>query len=490
MASNIKSTARFQKLTDTGYHPVDDDTVGLLRPIRKASRPSLWRRVFFIAATVVVISLAWAGGLATEWKARLLSNRFGGETAASSSSALLVGPELGDIGNLTMPARQGTSFNAPALANFTEDGFFLGRPPGGDGFDTTPVTPIPSAELCINEYAYRSQLGFDGTPPLSDLVQLDGRLDRDDVRQGPLGNCGFIAALLAMICSGREEQLKSTIMRVGKTLEVRFRSPVKDPRLPSAPLRAYRTDVFEMDDTIPFCTLSEKERQEKNCWKFLAAYPGEGPGATPADASRAVMFVPLLEKAWAIYTDANPDLLRPQLKDDPTLVGYPGLEGSLAHLALQSLTGLEGGSARRSRIGFDHVVGGLLNGCIAKPCPIVLGTPNAEDLDLVGVKTDKDAVIENEIGTIATNKNDRAYFDVAEKDTGRVFTLVGTHAYAIDNANSQVAGDNVTLDDAEVTIINPWGANPDASGRVVLPASLQIRLKTLAFVMDSVFLAT
>ncbi|KAK0740060.1 hypothetical protein B0T18DRAFT_490836 [Schizothecium vesticola] len=458
MADKRESVARFRRLSDAGEQG-DDDSVGLLRPLRKKSK----------------------------WKARLLGHRFdaagtdGAQASPSSSQTFPDAPVLGKIGNITISGLQGTNSDAPGLANFTEaSGFSFTAPPAGGTFGRTPVTPIPQEDVCKGKYQYKSQLGFDGTAPLGDLIQLNGRIDREDVIQGPLGDCGFIAAILAMICSGREDQLKAIITRVGSELEVRFRSPIKDPSTPSSSkISAYRTDLFVMDDAIPF--LSDDQLQTQGCWKFLAAYPGNGPGATPNDTTRPVMFVPLLEKAWAIYANANPALLHPDNLQNPSLVGYPGIAGTSQHVALQAMTGLDGEVRFRSGPGAG-IIGNIIRLCLVRNCPMSVGTVrNATELLDLGPK-DANGNITTEIGIISTNPtlhpNGMKYLiDVTEKDTGRTITLVHSHAYAVDNENSN---------DVEVVLINPWGKNPDRKGDTSLGGSLRIRLDTLDFVMAGI----
>ncbi|KAF2821078.1 hypothetical protein CC86DRAFT_108347 [Ophiobolus disseminans] len=497
-----QSTA-YSKIKEGTNHHGDEDKIGLLnnRPVQpKRKKWSTCVRALIVTGIIILLVLVYLGGLVTEWRLRPLTGRFGNKVIGSqpassqqSTSNFSGGPALGNIGNLTIPVNdQGTNFNAPTLKNVTGQGgngssfFLLGAPPDLKTLtDPTknPTTPLPNRVDC--PFAYRPHLGFDGSMPLGDLIRGDGRIEREDARQGPIGDCGFIAAIIALISTGRQLDLTRAITRVGNSLEVRFKFPVEALFFANkSPLFSTRTDVVKIDDKLPSSTLSSEEQSNKGCGGYLAAYPGLGPSIIPA---RPVLYVPLLEKAWSKYTDAHPEELRSSLAKENNALGYPGIEGTSPALVMQALTGLQAQSFTRLEPGFDSAFGVRVLLCLLFARPCVLGTPNADTLAGLGVKKEPGPAIVNQGGIIGTNK-DRAFYTIIEAETARVLTLVGQHAYALDYENSDIPdGKNKTLENAEVTIINPWQQNANFRDVISEGGSIRMKLKTLIFIMDTVY---
>lgn len=497
-----KHSAAYSQIDETIDNHGDEDEVVLLQNRSVSPKPKrrpTYIRMLIAMGAIVLLLLTYLGGLVTEWRLRPLGKWFnredrkiiGDKPFFSSNMALgntSSGPVLGDIGNLTMlEGDPGTNFNAPSLLNLSAqsdyDGFFLGAPLDLDALGVStknPVTPIPSRAECTFEY--KSHLGFDGSMPLGDLRRSDGRIEREDARQGPLGNCGFLAAIIALIGIGRQSDLQRAIIQVGNTLEVRFKYPVEALFFANnSPQFTTRTDLVKIDDKLPATNLSSADRVVKGCDAYLGAYPGTGLPVIPA---RPVLYVPLLEKAWAKYTDAYPAKLRPQ---GSKAIGYPGIEGTSAALVMQALTGLQAQTYSRTKEGFDINFAIRILLCIVASRPCVFGTPNATTLAGLGVKKEPGPAIINEAGIIATNQDEDLY-DVLEDGTRRVLTFVGEHAYALDFENSDAIDGTVkTFENAEVTIINPWQKNYNFRLESSKEGSIRLKLKTLAFIMETVY---
>ena len=297
------------------------------------------------------------------------------------------------------------------------------------------------------------------------------RIEREDVLQGSLGDCGFIAAILSLVGLGMQMELQSALIRSGNTLEARFRFPVQQLSFANSdPGWTYRVDVVKIDDTLPRSTLSEQELRDSGCQLYMAARPGF--------AFPHALFVPLLEKAWAKYTDAHPDILRSEETRNANGVGYLGIVATDPSLALQALTGLQATEIRRMKNGLDQAFARAIVVCLISGRPCVLQTPVAGKVNGLGRRTPEGV-------SVNTNTVFTTQFDVTEKATGRAITFVGNHAYGLDVEKSDFAGKS--LEEAEVVVINPWGFNCNTKGEFVNDANLRIRLSTLALVMTAVW---
>ncbi|KLT42414.1 hypothetical protein CC85DRAFT_328169 [Cutaneotrichosporon oleaginosum] len=315
-------------------------------------------------------------------------------------------------------------------------------------------------------------LGGDGSPSKGSLWALEGYVDlvAADVQQGGIGDCGLGASVMALAAGGWTRYLKNSFTRVG-TGEGSYEVLLK---------RDGVTQRIAIDDQLPVRTAGSAS----NCWPYPGYQPVEDAVVDATDPrgykKTPIFFMPLLEKAFAKFLDANPDWK----STPPEVMGYLGLEGINPSFALAALTGGTPKPVYRTRAGFDPFILGAVLTCMIGDAPCVIGTTNATTLEGLGMKDTTQTIWlnpdrsegyapGNTAGMTASDspKSNSTYtvidFDqvvvVDGRDRSTALTLVGTHAYAFDHSASTdwpLQNSVSAWNEARINIVNPWGSNP------------------------------
>jgi hypothetical protein len=235
-----------------------------------------------------------------------------------------------------------------------------------------------------------------------------------------------------------------------------------------------------IDDQLPIL-----QQQNGNCHNYAGYQPVNDAALPDADGSyppTPILFMPLLEKAFAKFLDFQPDW-RWTPSGPP---GYIGLTSVSPAIALAALTGGTPKPVYRNNSGYDAPIMNALLGCMRGLAPCVIGTTNATTLGLVGELDTWGGVWLNALGDAATPKgytpgetaglaapdaptSNITYslvdFDQIIKTAGKEYStsirMVGNHAYAFAWKQSTTGPLTAeTLNDARLRVLNPWGSNP------------------------------
>lgn len=369
----------------------------------------------------------------------------------------------------------------------------------------------PDANKRCEYGAYKHVLGGDGSASLGALWALEGYVDlvAADVRQGGIGDCGLGASVMALASGGWTGYLKKRFQRVGAgegSYEVRL---AKDGA----------EQVVAIDDQLPVLTGGST----LYCWPYPGFQPVNDAALPSEDGSyppTPIFFMPLLEKAFAKFLDANPDWK----STGPEMTGYLGLEGINPAYALAALTGGTPKFVHRATSGFDTPILAALLTCMMGTAPCVIGTTNATTLGGLGTPDTTSTIWLNPTGDRAVNKgytpgetaglaasdapvSNSTYtiidFDQVVKtdkgDRSTAITLVGTHAYALDHSQSTdwpMQTSVKSLIEARMAILNPWGSNPCSwpgggcgkdGGLYPMPSKVPLSFRALAQTIYSVY---
>jgi hypothetical protein len=447
-------SSRYNRLEDDTHHSLkpqlEDDTVGLLPQDRPAAafkrkpRPSITKKVLLGLAALIALVLVFGAGLVTQWKARVLPSSPGFSLSDLKNETLINGTALALVEPIVMPDILPAT-NASSSDGEVQSSFSLVAPPPEDllsaASDPDTQPDLPFNENCTFEH--EPQLGGEGNVAKGNLFRLTGRVEREDIRQGGIGDCGFVAAVLSLIGNDQQQQLQQALTFITPELIIaRFREPSTFPIFSGG--QSIKTSIaheIRIDDEV---AVLKKRADGAGCHLYVGAYPGKD--------VQAVMFMPLLEKAWVKFLDVNPKF------KGASDHGYLGITGTQANIALQALTGKEGHVILRSQPDLDIPILVQIFRCINEGIACVAGILDAKDLSSLGTKG-SDEIIRSSAGNIATSDN--VTYSIIEK-SGNVATLVGHHYYAIDRELTPIIdGTTVTIANAIVTLHNPWGQNPE-----------------------------
>lgn len=371
-----------------------------------------------------------------------------------------------------------------------------------------PPTPNPDPALSC-QYSYQHVLGGDGSPSRGALWALEGYVDlvAADVQQGGIGDCGMGAAIMALASGGWTKLIKNSFVRTGAregSYEVLLK---KDGT----------TQRVAIDDQLPVLT-----NANPNCWPYPgyqpvndAAFPGPDGSYPPTP----IFFMPLFEKAFAKFLDANPDWKSTK----PEVTGYAGLEGVNPANVLAAITGGTPKSVWRTKSGFDVPILAALLQCMRADAPCVIGTTNSTTLEGLGTLDATQVLWLNPAGDAAnprgyspgdtsgmvasdapTSKSTYTIIDfdqVVKTDKGdrsTALTMVGNHAYGFDHSRSTdfPLPDSIeSLIDVRMAVLNPWGSNPcqwpgggcGSGGAFTQPSEVRHSFRTLAQTIAGVF---
>jgi hypothetical protein len=210
-----------------------------------------------------------------------------------------------------------------------------------------------------------------------------------------------------------------------------------------------------IDDTLPTLTSGA-------CWPYLGFQPTLDAVCPAEDGSYPptnVFFVPLLEKAFAKYIDAFPEL-RSSSATEAGWTGYKGLTGISPAVALATFTGGTPNVIFRDLESVAPVILQLLR-CVRDDIICAVDTYEAGTLEGMGPKDDYGVVhLLGDSGWAAPNTqwNQTVSYTLIDFDNlnaeGRssLVQMIGTHAYGIDYAATPYPG--------IVKLLNPWGCNP------------------------------
>lgn len=199
-----------------------------------------------------------------------------------------------------------------------------------------------------------------------------------------------------------------------------------------------------------------------NCWPYLGFQPVLDAVCPAADGSYPptnVFFVPLLEKAFAKYIDAFPEL-RSSSATEAGWTGYEGLSGISPGVTLAALTGGQPNVFFRDLNSVAPIILQLLR-CIRDDIICAVDTYNASTLDGMGPQDEYGVVhLLGDSGWAASNNqwNQTLSYTLIDFDNlnaegrSKLVQMIGTHAYGIDYAATSYPG--------IVKLLNPWGCNP------------------------------
>ncbi len=366
--------------------------------------------------------------------------------------------------------------------------------------------PNPDKRCAYDRYEH--VLGGDGSPSRGSLWALEGYVDlvAADVQQGSIGDCGLGASVMALAAGGWTRYLKNSFTRVGSgegSYEVLLK---KDGA----------TQRIAIDDQLPVRTAGSSSW----CWPYPGYQPVEDAvidSTSPGGYKKTpIFFMPLLEKAFAKFLDANPDWK----STAADVTGYLGLEGINPAYAMAALTGGTPKAVYRTTGGFDPFILGAVLRCMIGDAPCVIGTTNSTTLEGLGMKDTTQTIWlnpdraegytpGNTAGMTASDapKSNSTYtvidFDqvvqVDGRDRSTALTLVGTHAYAFDAGASTdwpLQNSVNAWNEARINIVNPWGSNPCSwpgggcgrdGGIYPQAARLPLSLRTFAQTIYSVY---
>ncbi|KAI9801727.1 MAG: hypothetical protein M1833_002409 [Piccolia ochrophora] len=281
----------------------------------------------------------------------------------------------------------------------------------------------------------------------------------EDIKQGGVGDCAFGASVLALIGSNRWEA------RIAGqyNLKTGVRNAYFDVEFVNTDGKAY---VVQIDDTLPVTN-------DTTCHRYM------GFQATLAANNQRVVYMPLLEKAWAKYLDAKPELKR----SEPKKTGYQGLEGTGARDVLPALTGWPVRFAARGGPGRDATIAANTLLSIVLYQPTVLSSPNFESLKTLGSYWDEGSQLATlELGGITIiNRKNNVLLYTRFSDASQHYIIAG-HAYALTPDNDfRQGGILTTWQEAPTVLRNPWGKNPigpNESG----PPTLTLTIEEIAMI--------
>ncbi|KAF2396643.1 hypothetical protein EJ06DRAFT_559760 [Trichodelitschia bisporula] len=481
----MASSTEYFPMTKQGV-VVEEDKVGLLPAggqgyIRFMPKPwPLWKKALATLGTLLLALLLFAGGMLLQWRATPLPSRRAASEAKNSTELLLA--SLAPPSKFIQPGLRGTNANSEFINN--SPGFNLVRPNAAQ-FEAGRLNPQATIFLpggtppgCV--YEFQPQLGFDGSAPKGVLLNPGVPLRRDDILQVNVGDCGLGAAVLAIIAAGMGEQLERRLVRPAGAafLQATFDVPgLSSAALPGRTVRTTTPVTLRIDDALPVA------RAGTGCSASHLGFVGST-GPPP------VLFMPLLEKAVAKFLDLHPEF---RVADG---FGYAGLEGIRPAKAIAALTGFESREVSRKKPEFDDDITLALFNCIQLAMPCVVATTNALTLAGLGNGVPQTApgttgvIVSGDAGVLATTSNPAYYFVIDPvAPVAKARAWVGNHAYAIDHEKTpRIDGEEVTLENAVVTLRNPWGFNPVATNvEVIEPdGTFEISFKALAISVDSV----
>ncbi|WOO78489.1 uncharacterized protein LOC62_02G002036 [Vanrija pseudolonga] len=355
-----------------------------------------------------------------------------------------------------------------------------------------PHLPVPSTDTDAHDgckYEYVKMLGLDGSTPLAQLWAgtENYNLVLADVQQGGIGDCGMGAAILALLTAGCHQNIRQSVYdphdlpeddQVGSSILFKFQN-------------GNTTDLVFVDDALPKRTEGARDK----CWPYLGYQPAYDGGA----GTSPTIFMPLFEKAFAKWLDYR----RSESGSWPRSpgVGYSGLEGVGPDQVMAAVLGHTPKGVGRQTPGYDQGLMNALSLCLTTPTPCVIGTASIENLSVLGSKDEAGTIVQPELGPAVVYVADQqpqntvAYtvvdFDQVHDGSVTIVQLVGNHAYAIDASRSTDPVKGVAA--GRVTLINPWGINPDlwddsrGAGIPDSKAEIVISLRALQLVIDSVF---
>lgn len=213
-----------------------------------------------------------------------------------------------------------------------------------------------------------------------------------------------------------------------------------------------------IDDQLPTLTSG-------SCWPYLGFQPtldAVCPGPDGTYPPTNVFFVPLLEKAFAKYIDAFPELRSPSTTE-AGWTGYKGLTGIRPDVALAAFTGGTPNAIYRDLDSVAPIILQLLR-CIRDDVICAVDTYPAATLDGMGPKDEYGVVhLLGDSGWAAPNTqwNQEVSYTLIDFDNlnaegrSKVVEMIGLHAYGIDYATTPYPG--------IVKLLNPWGCNPTYS---------------------------
>ncbi|CAK9785714.1 hypothetical protein CC85DRAFT_313985 [Cutaneotrichosporon oleaginosum] len=425
----------------------------------------------------------------------------------SSSPATTWGGILSQGMNATFRPVQGTNRNAFVFGSVVSESG-LGPRKRQVAINTQPA--LPPAGTCV--YEYQHVLGGDGSASRGALWALENVVDlvAADVQQGGIGDCGMGAAIMALASGGWTSLIKNSFVRVGQG-EGSYEVLLKKDGV---------TQRIAIDDQLPSLT-----NANPMCWPYPGFQPvldAALPGPLGNYPPTPIFFMPLFEKAFAKFLDANPDWKSTL----PNVTGYAGLEGVNPAYVLAAITGGTPVSVWRTRPGFDGPILSALLTCMRGTAPCAISTGNATTLEGLGTP-DAGTIWLNPAGDAAMP---RGYtpgdtsgmlasdapgspstftvidFDQVNEtpagDRSTVLTFVGNHAYGFDHSRSTdfpLPANINSLLNVRMSALNPWGANPcqwpgggcgDGDSEFDEPSELPFSFRTLAMSIVGVFTVT
>ncbi|KAI9792596.1 MAG: hypothetical protein M1833_001049 [Piccolia ochrophora] len=320
----------------------------------------------------------------------------------------------------------------------------------------------PDAEAdCI--YTYEATLNST-TGVLYGLYDRLDSLRFEDIQQGGVGDCGLGASVLALIGSNRWEA------RIAGQYDLTtgVRNAYFDVEFVNQDGTAY---VVQIDDTLPVTT-------DGKCWKYI------GFQVTQAANNQMVLYMPLIEKAWAKYLDA-----KPELKSYPEKTGYLGLEGSDPGKVLQALTGWEIRYAAHAGSGPDTTIAAYTLLATLFYQPTVFSSPSLEDLETLGSSWDaKTSTATLELGTLAIVNAEGHVMKYTRYSDGSEHYVVATHAYALTPDDDLRGGIKAsTWQQASVVLRNPWGVNPSSPDQTGGPPTLKLTIGEVSQIFGQIW---
>ncbi|KAJ9127299.1 hypothetical protein QFC24_000706 [Naganishia onofrii] len=343
---------------------------------------------------------------------------------------------------------------------------------------------FPETDGC--SYTYQSVLGGGNgsVPAAGGLWALEGYvwLTPANIRQGTIGDCGMGSAIMSLASQGIGRQswtyylaklidsvtiVTSADGKPVKQLSFHFKYPGKEA-------------IVLIDDTLPTLTSGA-------CGTYLGFQPTpdavcQNPSTGVYDPTN-VFFVPLLEKAFAKYIDAFPEL-RSKQTADKGYTGYLGLEGIRPDIVLASFTGGQPGSVFRNLQSTAPIIAALIR-CIREDVICAVDT-YPTSLEGMGPKDEFGVVhLLGDSGWAASNSQwnqDVSYTvidfdDLNSEGRSHLQEMIGLHAYGIDYLSTPFPG--------IVKLLNPWGCNPtysDQSGYCSTYNGPQLEMSLRVFV--------
>jgi hypothetical protein len=211
-----------------------------------------------------------------------------------------------------------------------------------------------------------------------------------------------------------------------------------------------------IDDQLPTLTSG------RSCMPYLGFQPTLAAVHQADDGSwppTNVFFVSLLEKAFAKYIDAFPEL-RSSNATKNKWTGYKGLEGMNPATVLAAFTGGTPRHLTRDLKDITPIILQLLT-CIADDVICAVDTYEAGTLDGMGPKDEHGVVrLLDNAGWASPNtawNQNLSYSlidwdNVNDKGRAKLVQMIGNHAYGIDRKATAYPG--------LVALLNPWGCNP------------------------------